>query len=93
MSRSVAQGAPFNFSESDKNTIDIALSDPKNPLNKALNTVIESFNKTRNAEEALENLAEIYPDLSTEELEETLTKIIFISELKGRMDAQKTLRT
>ncbi|MCD8025324.1 MAG: DUF935 domain-containing protein [Candidatus Gastranaerophilales bacterium] len=88
VSRSVAQGTPFNYAEADNNVIDIALDDPKNPLNKALNTVIEGFNKTRNAEEALENLAEIYPDLSTEELEETLTKIIFISELKGRTDVR-----
>ena len=55
----------------------------------ALNPIIEFFEKNKNAEEALEKLAEVYPDLNTEELEEMLTKVIFISELKGRLDIQE----
>ncbi len=58
-------------------------------INPALNPIIEFFEKSKNAEEALEKLADVYPNLNTEELEEMLTKVIFISELKGRLDIQE----
>lgn len=56
----------------------------KNAVEPALRKIVEFFNKTQNAEEALEKIAELYPDLKTEELEKILTKVIFISDLLGR---------
>ena len=34
----------------------------------------------------MEKLAEVYPEMNTEELEKTLTKVIFISEILGRAE-------
>ncbi|MGN0014000.1 MAG: DUF935 family protein, partial [Candidatus Gastranaerophilaceae bacterium] len=55
----------------------------------ALQKIVEFFDKTRNAEEALEKIAELYPDLKTKELEEILTKVIYISDLLGRLKVQR----
>lgn len=49
-----------------------------------LNPIVEFFTKSRDAEEAMEKLAEVYPEMNTEELEKALTKVIFISDLLGR---------
>lgn len=60
----------------------------QNAVNPAIKKIVEFFNKTQNAEEALEQIAELYPDLKTKELEEILTKVIFISDLMGRFKNQ-----
>lgn len=52
----------------------------------ALKPVIDFFSKSRDAEDAMEKLAEVYPEMNTEELEKTLTKVIFISEILGRAE-------
>ena len=53
-------------------------------INEKLVPVIESFSECRNAEEALDKLAEVYPDMDSQKLEEKLAKVIFISDLLGR---------
>jgi phage gp29-like protein len=37
--------------------------------------------------ELMEKIAGIYPDMNTDQLQETLAKVIFINELQGRIDA------
>lgn len=54
-------------------------------FNPVLKPIISLFTETKNADECMEELAEIYPQMTTKELEETLTKVIFISELLGRV--------
>lgn len=54
-------------------------------INPALKSIIKFFNESRNADDALEKIAELYPDLETKELEKVLTKVIFISDLIGRI--------
>lgn len=54
-------------------------------LNPLLTPIVSLFNSSRDAEETIEKLAEIYPQMNTSELEKALVKIIFISELFGRM--------
>lgn len=59
--------------------------DVEKMINPCLNPVLELFKKSKNAEETMEMIAEIYPDMNTAELEKTLTKIIFLAELLGRI--------
>lgn len=58
-------------------------------LQSALNSIYNFFEKTGDYNEALNQMAELYPELSTKELEENLSKLLFISELKGRFDVQQ----
>ena len=88
--------AGYNYSDTESkseiksdNTLDLLenltdLKDFKNVINPALNNVIEFFNTTRDAEETLEKLAEIYPLIDTKNLEEMLAKVIFMAEVLGR---------
>ncbi len=73
-----------NFQEQIINPVQLS-----NPISPQLNKIIDFFDKTRDSDEALEKLEKLYPKLNFEELEEILTKIIFISELKGRTDVKK----
>ncbi len=69
------------------NILDIFTSeDLQNLITPALKPVIDFFSKSRDAEDAMEKLAEVYPEMNTEELEKTLTKVIFISEILGRAE-------
>ncbi len=54
-----------------------------------INKIVEFFNKTSNAEETLDKLADLYPNFNTKQLEEMLAKVIFISELLGRLSCQQ----
>ena len=85
------------FSESDK-----VFEDDIDRLLKTLNTqevnnilepnvkeIIEFFNQTRDADEALEKLADLYPNFNNEELEKLLTKVIFISSILGRVENEE----
>lgn len=80
----------MNFSDSeDKNDFDKIDDwtdeiDSDKLFNPVLNPIISLFKDTKNADECMERLAEIYPDMNTKELEDTLTKVIFIAELLGR---------
>ena len=84
------------FEEKTKSTNDYdklatitELEELQKAVEPALQKIVEFFDKTRNAEEALEKIAELYPDLKTKELEEILTKVIFISDLYGRLKVQR----
>lgn len=78
----------------DKNNIEIPQSDTynledlKNPIDENVKKIIDFFNKSKDSEEALNRLEELYPELDSVELEKILTKIIFVAELQGRADAQ-----
>lgn len=52
-----------------------------------LKPVLTVFNETKKPQDALEKLQEIYSDMSFNELEKQLTKIIFASECIGRLEA------
>ena len=60
--------------------------DYENMINDSLKPVIELFKQSRDADECMEKLAEIYPEMNTEKLEDTLTKVIFLAELMGRIN-------
>ena len=87
-----AQPVINDFSEKNSNELQDPIDmfsiftpeDLQNLITPALKPIIEFFTKFRNAEECMEKLAEVYPQMDTEELEKTLTKVIFISELLGR---------
>lgn len=53
-------------------------------IDKNLRQVIEHFSETKDAQKALEELAEFYPKMDFGELEESLARVIFISDLWGR---------
>ena len=83
-----------NFSDSEDKISDddfekmenVALNlDTDKMFNPVLNPIITLFKDTKNADECMEKLAEIYPQMKTKELEETLTKVIFLAELLGRV--------
>ncbi len=69
------------------------LKDFENVMSNNIEAVIKFFNETSDAEETLEKLAELYPELNTEELEQALTKVIFISNLLGRLSTQSSVIT
>ncbi|MBQ8476360.1 DUF935 family protein, partial [bacterium] len=60
-----------------------------NPLNKNLNKIAQYFENSKDYEGALNQLEDLYPQFSSEKLEKILTKLIFISELQGRLEAQQ----
>jgi len=83
---------PMDFKD-DKNNIEIldntSIGDNfVNPVDENVKKIIDFFNKSKDSEEALNRLEELYPELDSVELEKILTKIIFIAELQGRADAQ-----
>lgn len=65
--------------------------DLQNLITPAIKPVIDFFSKSRDAEEAMEKLAEVYPEMNTEELEKTLTKVIFIAELLGHIPSPESV--
>ncbi|MDD3149927.1 MAG: DUF935 family protein [Candidatus Gastranaerophilales bacterium] len=69
-----------NLSESLKD------SELQSQMENVLKPVLKLFEETKDAQEALDKLAETYPEMETKELEELLTKIIFISEVWGRLN-------
>lgn len=54
-----------------------------------LKPIIALINKGADYNAVMENLAEMYPDMNTDELEEKLTRAIFISDVWGRLNAGK----
>lgn len=94
----------FNFSDSESEEIkglasnmpdnDTFLSDKElqSQIEPELEKIIEFFNKTKDADEALEKLEDLYPELSFKELEDKLAKVIFISDLMGRLDVHKEVK-
>ena len=62
-------------------------------LNNSIKPIIEAFKEEQNTDAALEKLSEIYPKMDFKELEETLAKVIFISNLWGRATANKDRAT
>lgn len=58
-------------------------------INEKLKPIIEEFSESRNADEAMDKLSEIYPQMNSKQLEETLTKAIFIADLWGRCQSQR----
>lgn len=81
----------MNFSDSeDKNDFDKIDDwtdeiDSDKLFNPVLTPIISLFKDTKNADECMEKLAELYPNMDTNDLENTLTKVIFIAELLGRI--------
>ena len=75
-----------DFSKMEQVVENFGSADYDKFINEALKPVLELFKSSRNAEECMEMLAEIYPDMKTEELENTLTKVIFLAELMGRVE-------
>ena len=94
----------FNFSDSESENIkglasnmpdnDTFLSDKElqSQIEPELEKIIKFFNQTKDADEALEKLEDLYPKLSFKELEEKLAKVIFISDLMGSLDVQKEIK-
>ena len=75
-----------DFTKMEQVVENFSTEDYDKVINEALKPVLEMFKTSRNAEECMEMLAEIYPDMKTEELEKTLTKVIFLAELMGRVE-------
>lgn len=73
----------INMPESEDFDFDI------NPLNENLNKIAKYFESSKDYEGALNQLEDLYPQFSSEKLEKILTKLIFISELQGRLEAQQ----
>lgn len=53
-----------------------------------LKPIMTAIEKSKNTEEAMELLAEAYPDMKTKKLEEVLARLIYISEIFGRLEVQ-----
>lgn len=78
-----------NINDFDKLENITNIAELQNAVNPSIRKIVEFFNKTQNAEDALEQIAELYPNLNTKELEKILTKVIFISDLLGRLQVQE----
>lgn len=80
----------LNFSDSqDLNDFDkmeeLMPEDYEKLVNPLLLPIVKAFVEYKDADEAMEKIAEIYPDMNTDMLEKTLTKVIFLAELLGRI--------
>lgn len=75
-----------DFDKLDKLMSSFKAEDYENVINDALKPIVELFQQSRDADECMEKLAEVYPEMNTEKLEETLTKVIFLAELMGRIN-------
>lgn len=75
-----------DFAKLDNLMENLTPEDYQNMINDSLKPVIELFKQSRDADECMEKLAEIYPEMNTEKLEDTLTKVIFLAELMGRIN-------
>lgn len=88
----VESNTSMNFEDNSKdiNVLDSKFEPDnlKNPVDENIKKIIEFFNQTHDADITLNQLEELYPELNSEELEQILTKIIFVSELQGRLDVQ-----
>ena len=51
----------------------------------ALQPLINVYRETRDYETVMDKIAEVYPEMNTKEIEDNLTKIIFIAEILGRI--------
>ena len=72
----------------DKFIDNISDDELQSQFNETLKPIISIFKETNNAQDALEKLQGIYSDMSSQELEKQLTKIIFVSECIGRLEAE-----
>lgn len=68
-----------SFSEEELNDI----------ISEKIKPIIQEFSEFRDSDSAMDKLAEIYPKMETKQLEDTLTKAIFISDLWGRCQNQR----
>ncbi len=79
----------FNDFDEEQNDFDkmdeLIPEDYEKLINPLLMPIVKLFKKERNADDCMEKIAEIYPLMSTDELEKTLTKVIFIAEMLGRL--------
>ncbi|MBF0410986.1 MAG: DUF935 family protein [Candidatus Riflebacteria bacterium] len=86
-----------NFSEAnfpDQEAIDKFINSiPSGKLtnftDKALKPVIGMIEKGASYEEVIGKITEIYPDMNTDQLEETMARAIFVSDVYGRLSAAK----
>lgn len=49
--------------------------------------IVKNFNENKNMDELEQNLAVLFPQMDSNQMEETLTKVIFVSDLWGRANA------
>lgn len=82
---------PVNFSDSETEKDDFEKLDEIMPkdvekfINPILMPVVELFKNEQNADICMDKIAEIYPQMNTTELEKMLTKVIFLSDILGRL--------
>ncbi|MCR5260631.1 MAG: DUF935 domain-containing protein [Candidatus Gastranaerophilales bacterium] len=88
---------PVNFSDSEEpnktkdeqNDFDkmdeLIPEDYEKLINPLLMPIVELFKQERDADVCMEKIAEIYPLMNTEQLEDMLTKVIFLAEMLGRV--------
>lgn len=84
----------YSFSEKEEpqnflNILDDVVNAEDLNIEPELKKIRDFLSQTRDAEETLEKLGDLYEDLDFDELEKKLTKVIFISELMGRLEASK----
>jgi len=60
-------------------------------IEKTLKPVLDLINNSADFNEVEEKLSEIYPKMDPKGIENLLTKLIFISEIEGRLDSQNEL--
>lgn len=81
---------PGDFSQNAIDNLVTALSPEQLQLQveTIVNPVLDLFDETNNYEEAMEKLVGIYPEMTTEALEEHLRRMIFVSQIWGRLGAE-----
>jgi len=77
-------GAPLDTARAEALASQPAFS--QNLMRKMLQPIIDKIHQGASYTDILENLAEMYPRLNADELENLLTRLIFIAETQGRMD-------
>lgn len=76
--------------EIDKLMQSFSDSELQNQMQEILQPALDLIQKSKNPQEALNFIAESYPQMDTKKLENTLTKLIFISEIFGNIQNGNT---
>lgn len=80
---------PFPFNELDSLLEVFTPQDFEKMINPIIKPVVDMFLKSSDANACMDKLAEIYPQMDTEELEKNLTKVMFISDLLAHINEGK----
>ena len=91
VSFAAANNVPAAIDELDKLMSSFDDAAAQSEIEKVLNPVLDLIQNAKNPEEAVNLMAEAYPNMDTQKIEDMLTKLIFTSEIFGQLKQRNEL--